>query len=227
MISPAALENKIEVQERAVRGAAAFAGRLIRAKVADALAHAEKALTETLKAAPDGRASLVVIRRSRSYGAAIARLDEITDGLAGTSTKATQGFIRDFRERSFVSSFEAWAKVIPPEFHRDPPKPTAAERAAVRAIVLHGYDLRDELRLAVNAEAARLGAALAQAGTRGLGDATATAILKLWSTQAASRLTSTASLAINDSAVRADTAAGYYIIHPDYRDDGDPPLDLS
>lgn len=227
MISPAALDSKTEAQERAVRGAAAFAGRLVRGKVADALAHAEKALTETLRSTPDGRASLVVIKRSRSYGSAVARLDELTVGLAGSSTSSVQGFIRDFRERSYVQSFAAWASIIPPEFHRDPARPLASERNAVRKIVLHGYELYDEIRLAVEAEANRLGAALAQAGTRGLGDATGAAVLRLWGTQAAARLISSASLAINDSAVRADTAAGYYLIHPDYRDEGDPPLDLS
>jgi hypothetical protein len=193
------------------RGASAI--RRINSKVADARAHAEKAVTETLKAKQDGRATLRHANRSPSLAAAMARLDELLDDLAGPSSTSLQGILRDGREAIYREAFARWLPQIPPELLvRPDPEPTAAAIAAARGVVLHGRDLRSDIGAVVATAQQRLRSAVVLAGSAG----GTVDQLGAWEQSARQQLSRAVQLAWGDAAIALERMAGADLIHPDH-----------
>jgi hypothetical protein len=222
-----ALLEKAEAQERSVQRWNREAMKRIGPKMADAMAHGQKALTDTLRETRDGRPSLRVIERSPSTQAAIHRLGELLDELAGPSRASLDGLIRKSREVFLIEAMDFWAGILPAEILRDGREPTSAERRAIRRVVLHGTELRDEIAGPIDRAAKGLIAALHQAGSRGEGDSQAGRILSTWSESMAAAIARTCKLAISDGAVRADVCAGWLVVRPEFRDpEFAPPIEL-
>src|SRR5512135_2157880 len=91
-IDIAAIENR---QKGRLEPWIAKGVKLVSAKLADARAHAEKAVTDTLRSTPDGRPSMARIRANPSYQASLNRLDELWAEIGGPSVTSLQGLIQD------------------------------------------------------------------------------------------------------------------------------------
>ena len=189
----------------------------VSAKVADAHAHAQKALTDALKATTDGRPSLLKLNASPSLKAAYNRLDELREWLAGPSETSQRGKVRDFREAAYRLACELWLPMIPPEYlSRNDHPPTQAEVRMIRAFPVHGYDIRRVLDGPIDTAKRELKAALERAGRRGVAEGSAADTLAAWEHRAAGSLSRAVVTLLNDSAEHANTEAGKALIHPDF-----------
>lgn len=197
------------------------ASALIRSKVADARAHAEKAITESAKAAPDGRATFRLVRRSRSFDAALARLAEAATDLAGPSVASTMGLIRDARRSFYVDSFDLWKEVIPSTAWVKPDAdPTERGRANAAAQQVGSQELRTEIAgLFDSAGRALIRAANAAASRSSLG--TKTEYLATWETQQRDAITRSVIRCLSDSDGRSHALACLDLIHPDLQSQED------
>jgi len=221
-----ALDRKAERQAREVERWSRDAQRMIDRKVDDAEAHAVKALTTTLKTTDEGRATIRKVTQSRSYQAAVDRLWELHQSLAGKSIDSLSGLIHDAREEFLAQSFAAWAGSIDPESIRASTEPTQAESKGIRRTALHGQTLYEEIGWRVENVIRHLSAAVAQAGNRDFGSRESILIIESWSIRAKRAIGSTVRLALSDSAVLADTAAQWLLIKPELRDDDPPPIEV-
>lgn len=203
------------------------AGELIDKKVSDAEAHAVKALTATLTATPEGRATARRATRHPSAKAAVARLEALWAALAGPSRSSLDGLIRDARESLYRDALRHWAALMPGEWLRpapfDPARPGAALVNRVRGFPLHGLDLRDEIGGRMEPTIRGLKAALAAAGSRGLSGRQGPDLIHAWATRAKDSLFTAVRIALSDSAVFADRLAGRDVCRPEVLDD-DPTL---
>lgn len=192
------------------------AAKLIRAKVADATAHARSALTMTLKDVPDGRKTIAKLRQSRSFDAAVARLDEASASLISIISDAREEFYRD--------SWDFSAKTLPESVRRTGnPEPPEVNVNRARAVVLFGITLTDSVRLPVSDAGRRLRQTLAASASRAVRDKDASDQLTAWETRTVNGLISVASRLIGDSSVRLEYIAGRDVIKPELLED-DPTL---
>lgn len=190
---------------------------LIAEKVRDARAHADKALSETLKNTPDGRATAAKIQRSPSYQAANRRLGELkTDVIA---------LIRDARAEFYRGSVDLWLPFIPERFRsvRDP-VPTSKGEALMRGAIIHGYTLEQEIQPGVEQAKTRLAVALNAAARRRLRSEVATDLLDLWRTDTTNQLTARAISALSDSDSAIHQTVGLIVIKDEYRGDVFPAI---
>lgn len=192
---------------------------LIDAKVSDAHAHATKAVTDTLKQTPDGRATMRRAARSRSTLAACNRLDELWDAMCGPTSASNSGLIRDARGAFYVESFERWKPFIPEElWAKNNPEPTAVDMNAARSAPVHGYDVRQEFAVPIDRAKRSLRAAIVRCGHSSTPDHVATDILDGWVERARQSLFRTARSALSDGQKLVETMAGRDLVHPDYLD---------
>jgi len=190
--------------------------------LADARAHAEKAVTDALKQTPDGRRSARRIDNSPSYKAALGHLDALMDSLVGISKDSLGGLIRDARAAFYRSSVALWKPHIDPKFWVGPdPAPTQSGERIMRGAIVHGYDLHRELEPAFAVTANQLFVAINQAGRRAATDRQGRDRLRLWHDQAKARLIARVSQSLSDSDKAVHEATGLLLIHPDYRGDLD------
>lgn len=211
----AALNRYAAGQAAAVERWAREGLRIASGKLSDARAHAGKALTETLRETPSGRPTVLATKRSRSYLAAVARVDEMAEGLAA--------FLADARERLLVDAFDAWAPMLGVPAR----KPNQRERAATRSAALHGYTLQDEIRPRADRIKRAMGAAIAQAAAPDLPARDAAAILNAWERRSAVAIASGLRLLLSDSAILADNVAVWFLLPADERPDKtEPPIPI-
>lgn len=190
---------------------------VVESKLEDALAHAERSVTQTLKDAADGRATARRANRSPSFQAAQTRLDELLEWLAGPSVDSLKGRVRDAREAFYKRAFALHKPLIPTELLVSPdPEPTAEGIRLIRGAHIHGLDLRRELAGPIETAQRNLTAAVAQAGRRSTDARVETEILGTWHRQALNAIRSAVLRVLADSVEYADTEAGTDLIHPDY-----------
>jgi hypothetical protein len=205
-----------------IRSLTAEALARIGAKVDDAAAHARNALTATLRATPDGRATIRRANRNPSFLAALARLDELLTELAGPSASSTEGTLRDGREALYTRAFSGWAPKVPEAIRTagGPDQlPTAAELRAARTLVLHGYDLRREIGGPIADAKRRLSSAVVLAGSRGADDRSADDLIAAWARATKAKLGQVVSLSIGDAAVALEVQAGRDLVRPEFLDE--------
>lgn len=177
----------------------------VQAAVDQAAAHAITALTETLKATPDGKPTERAVRRSRSYRAATARLLELWDALAGPSIDSTEGLIRDAREDLYRKSFAFWTEHLEGE---DPKAaPTRRQVTLARVAIIDGYDLRTEVGAAIRSATADLKRAVTAASNSTTPSRVATDRIRTWQATKGGALRILAARLISDSNVSAHNQA--------------------
>lgn len=207
-------------QARSLRPWLKEALELIDAKVADAHAHAAKAVTDTLRRTPDGRTTLRQAARSRSTLAACNRLDELWDSMCGPTSASKGGLIRDARGAFYVESFERWKPFIPEGLWASPdPGPTRAAMDVARTAPVHGYDVRTEFAVPIDRAKRSLRAAIARCGHSSTPDRVAVDIFDGWVERSRQSLFRTARSALSDGQKLVETMAGRDLVHPDYLDD--------
>jgi hypothetical protein len=189
----------------------------IRAKVSDARAHAANAVTEALRATPDGRATIRKATRSRSFQAAMARLDELWTDLCGPSVASRDGKLRDAREAFYRKCFELWTPLIPQDMRAGADEPTAAAIAA-RTMVLHGYDLRIELAGPIGTAERNLQSAVVRAGNREATKRTSIDLLAGWEQSTRTSLEQSVRIALGDALIALDVQAGRDQVRPEFLD---------
>jgi len=192
-------ERMNDALDRRLRPWIGMAVALINGRVADARAHADKAITDTLKATPDGRPSALRVQRSPSYQAALNRLDELQAALIGPNANSLSGLVRDARASFYVGSVELWKGVIPPE-HRSvkDPVPTAKGEAIVRGALIHDTDLSREVGPSFQRSKDRLFAAINGAGRIRASERIGVALLDRWERETRDRLIGVAMTALSD-----------------------------
>jgi len=186
--------------------------KLVSGLLADARAHAVKAVTESLKATPDGRASAAVVRRNPSFLAALARLDELWAAIGGPTVNSITGLVQDCAEACYRDAIPFWRRGVPEEFLRKGELPTQAQAAYVRGLLWFGLPIRMAFAPALARARHDLAAAIGAAGST-VGDPTA---LRTWETQQRTRLIQYLGLALNDADQRADSQAMRDVIDPKY-----------
>lgn len=198
---------------------AALLGR-VASKVADARAHAGKAVTDALRTEADGRPTVRRANRSPSLAAALARLDELLDELAGPRSTSLDGLLRDAREAAYRAAFARWLPRVPERLRaRKGPGPAAADLARARGLPLHGRDVRDELEGAVEAAKRWLRSAVVLAGSAGRSERSGVDLLDAWERSARTGLTRAVVLAEGDAEVAMDRLAGRDLVRPEFLDD--------
>jgi hypothetical protein len=215
------LDRKTALMERLRREEWAKILPRIESSLADAHAHATKAITDSLKGTGEGRATARKANRSSSFRAALSRLDELWEWLAGPSVASLDGRLRDAREAAYRRAFAIHKGLVPEELWVSAdPAPTLINIRLVRGALLHGYDLRRELEGPFALAKRRLSAAVATAGHREVTRAVEKDLLKVWYTKTLDAIRSASLRALTDSIEFADNQAGRDLIHPDYLSTG-------
>ena len=183
----------------------------------DARAHAERALTQALKAAADGRPTARRAARSPSFRAALHRLDELLEWLAGPSDVSLEGRVRDARERFYREAFRLNKPLVPDVLHVSAdPQPTQQNLRLVRGALIHGLDLRRELSGPFDQAKRALAAAVAQAGQRSTPGHAEADLLDAWRRRSGDAIAAAVLRCLSDSLEFADTESARDLIHPDY-----------
>ena len=190
---------------------------LVSGKLHDAAAHAQNAVTEVLRSTPDGRASAAVVRRSRSYQAALARLDELWAALGGPSVVSLQGLVQDCTAAAYRDSCDYWRDEIPPEYRVGGSMPTAAHETYVRGLLWYGQPIRAALEPHFKRAGHALASSVHAAGSQADPDSRS---LKVWESRQRARLIRAGGLAISDANQRADLQAMRDMTDPVYLHEG-------
>lgn len=186
-------------------------------KVADAQAHALKALTDTLKATKDGRPSILAINRSPSYQAAQDRLNELWTWLAGPGETSLEGKIRDARDGLYIEAARLWFPLIPANLRsRSTAMPPEYQRKAIRATPIHGYDVRKYLEGPILTARRTLKASLEQASRRSTPGHVEIDLLATWERRTREAVSRAVKTLLNDSTEYADRMAGLDLIKGEY-----------
>ena len=192
----------------------------VESKVADAHAHASKAVTDALRAEADGRATVRRANRSPSLRAGLARLDELLTDLTGPSSRSLDGVLRDARQAFYLDSVAFWLPRVPETLLVRPGAgPTASGVADARRLVLHGYDPRREIGGPVHDAQHRLTPAVVLAGSRSTSTKAGVDLLDAWERSTRESITRACLLALGDDRVALARIAGRDLIHPDHLDD--------
>lgn len=197
----------------------AKATELVTGKLADARAHAEKAVTDTLRQTPDGRASLARIRANPSFQAALSRLDELHNAITGPAVTSIQGFVHHASEAFYRDARTYYWDQIHPDYRVESPAVTQQQTANVRGQLWFDLPVRQALEPELKRMKNSLAVALGTAGSRQTATRDGYTALNTWHTQTAESLTRRVAGALVDANIRADRQALLDSIHPDWRPD--------
>jgi len=187
----------------------ARAEKLVESRIADAAAHASKAVVDAARHERDGRKAAINARRSASLKAGLDRLDELTESAVA--------LVRDAREAFYRDSLAHWREVVDPSAWRSPdPQPTREGIARVRDASIQGLGPRFEIETAIHAQKALLtttagNAAYRDAETRGDGRLDP---IDAWARGATQLVARSLAALIGDSGWRAHALAGLDLLDP-------------
>lgn len=215
MISEAAIEAR---QRKRMEPWARQLVKLVFAKLDDARSHAENAVTDTLRNTPDGRATAGRVRQSRSFLAALSRLDELWAAIGGASVQSTSGMIHDAADAFYVDSRDLWWNQIPEKFRATRREPTIQQRDYARGLLWFGLPVRSGLEQSIGSARNGLLVAAGQAGASGSTRREGVSTLKAWELRHRSALIKRAGLALNDANQRSDLQAMRDTIDPMYQE---------
>ena len=193
-------------------------GKIVNEAIDRAHAHANLALTETLKATPDGRRTLRRASHNRSFVAALADIDDLLVALTGPTKTSLAGKLRDVRAVLYRAAFIGWVRTFPEPYTvgRNTP-PSQARINLARGLVLHGMDLRTEIAGSIDRAKRDLLATIEVAARRESRARNSADLLKAWRDRAVNAITSTCKTAIGDSLVALESLAGVDAVKPQYR----------
>lgn len=199
-LRPTTIDDSERRLEADVAEWTARADALVRAKFADAAAHARRAVTNALRAEADGRPTLRKASASPSTRAAAARLDELRTALIGPRKDSLDGLLRDARAAFYRDAFDWVAPYLVAGVHRMDGRPTDAGADVARGAVIHGYDLAAEFAALFAQSASTLSACLNLAGARDASPRTADVLLGAWEDKRRRAVSNRCRLVLGDSA---------------------------
>jgi hypothetical protein len=205
------LDSRADAQRRLVAAQSALAGRVIATRLDDVAAHAEKAITETLRQTPDGRATAARLKRSRSYLAACDRLSELRSELTAYAAAC--------REAAYRNAYDWWYERTPDHVRRPGVGITRRNVSQVRGVYLHGTPLSVEVGAPVLLACRRLAPALTQAASLTVARYDATDKLAAWRATAQRTIAAAVGTAISDGATAAERKAARDCIAPEFLHD--------
>lgn len=211
---PVIVNDPDSARVAAVRQWSAKAAALIDARIGDARAHAWNAITQRVVSAPDGRKTWRLAQQTKGYQAAVKRLAELADVLAGSTGLSLDGLIRDARAQFYRRSFDLWA--IPPELLARDPRPTKAGERAARGLVIHGYDLRSEVLDVTDSATRGLSSTVAVGGSRDATDKQAADLLDGWESRSAHAIRQRVAGLLSDSEVAIYNLVGREMVDPKF-----------
>jgi hypothetical protein len=180
-------------------------------------AHAENAVTQTLKKTKDGRASAARIRLNPSFQAALRRLSELQNEIGGPTVTSLSGLVQDAAESFYRDARQWYADEVPAE-HQGSTAITAAQVAYVRGLLWYHKPIRLALQPKFvtirNDLIAALGAAGSTTSTKRVG----TDALQTWEQTARWRLGQEVGAAMADLNVAADRQAMKDTMKPELAD---------
>ncbi|MDE2100490.1 MAG: hypothetical protein KGL39_24815 [Patescibacteria group bacterium] len=198
-------------QDRAVK--------LVSSVVDDAAAHAHHAITETLRKTPDGKPTSARLRKSRSYQAALDRLDGLLTALAGPSVHSAKGLVRNARASFYRDSFLYWRSRYDRDLWVSPdPRPTKRGINRIRGALIQSADLRSTLSGPIESAKRSLGPAVTSAASQTTTKRQGKDTIDTWRSQAKSAITAAVLGALSDSDQRAHTLAALDVLAPDHLD---------
>lgn len=174
--------------------------------MAQARAHAENAVTQTLKKTPDGRASAGRVRMNPSFQAALRRLTELQDEIGGPTVMSLSGLVQDATESFYRDARQWWADDVPVE-HQGSTAITTEQVAYARGLLWHHRPIRTAIQPKFVTIRNDL---ITSLGAAGMTDATkrdGTAVLRTWEQNARWRLGQELGAALADLNVAADRQA--------------------
>lgn len=190
----------------------------IERKVSDARAHADRVLTVRLRDTPDGRATARVAASSRSFDAALKRLDELLTWLTGPSGASLNGKLREVRDQLYRRAYELHAPLVPEAVRIDlSPTPRSQDIRIVRGYPMHGLDLRDEIGGHVDRARIQLRGILTRAGDSEMTADRQDDLLDAWERQTRDSLSTAVLTALSDSMVWCESEARRDLIAQEYR----------
>lgn len=190
------------------------------AKIADAHAHAAKAVADAAKGDEEDRRAVHFAVKHPSFQAALARLDELLDYLAGPSNTSMEGQIRDAREEFYRQAFGSHRELVPPELLASPdPAPTPLSIQMARGAMVHGYDPRQELLAPIEAAKQSLKASVGRAGLSTVAQREGADMLAGWRERTEAAINRTVLSLLSDSVEYCDGEARGDLIHPSFRAD--------
>lgn len=188
---------------------------VIKARVDDAQAHAERALTKAAIEAQAGRPTLRRIDWSPSYGAACNRLGEMVDALTGPSSVSTDGLVRDAWAAAYTWSRGDWRSRLDPSILTSREEPSRDEIRQARTVILLGYDARGYLLPTVDGVSSRLRALLVSLALPTLSDRDRLDPLAHWGASTATTLSMRAAMLVKTGAFYLDRIAGRNVVRPE------------
>jgi len=200
------------------------ASALISDRVDDALAHAEKALTRATIDEPNGRATIRRVDWSPSYNAALSRLAELVERLAGPSVASQKGIVRQAWEEAYRDCHRHWNQVLDPairDAYRDYPDHKEIVRA--RTITVLGYDARSFLLGPADVAGRMLKATIVQVAVVSTPEAERANRLESWAKRTTTALQSRTAQLIRTGAFYLDRVAGRDVVRPELLHD-DPTI---
>lgn len=196
----------------------AKASLAIRGKVEDARAHAGRALTAGIKQAQDGQASRRKILASRSYVAALNRLDELQVMLIGDRVDSLQGLIRDARADFYRFSIDLWKPHIRPKYLVVPnPGPTKEGDAIVRRAIVDGATLLNDIGPTIDQSKRSLEISMNSAARKDLRASVAQDLLDTWESDSVRRIEMRVFGSLSDSNSLIHELVGLMLIAEPYR----------
>lgn len=212
-------ETALSIRQRErMRPWATKAVQLVSRKISDTRAHAERAVTETLKATPDGRPSLALIRRNPSFKASLNRLDELWAEIGGPSVTAISGLAHDATEAFYEDARDYWFGEVPDGYRVKSREATKSQLLYVRGLLWFGQPIRQDFAPQFKRLHNTLSAALGAAGSHSDVDQPQITSLRTWESQSRATLIQRLGLALNDANQRADLQAMKDSILPQYHD---------
>ena len=204
--------HKDRLEPRVKRGIALVSGKL-----EDARAHAENAVTNTLRGTQDGRLSAGVLRQNPSVRAAISRLDELWSAIGGASVTALSGFVQDSSAAFYRDSRDLWWNNIRPEYRVDSKDITASQDTYVRGLLWFGVPIRKHFEAPIARSKTTMLQALHQAGSTEATTKDGYLTLQAWQGKTRDALIRQVGLALVDASMRADRQAMNDTLAPQYR----------
>jgi hypothetical protein len=170
--------------------------------IEDSSAHSFRSLTQVIRDTTEGRPTIAAVRQSKSYVAAMNRLNELHIALLKIATNA--------RVELYDTAYRGWWAIVPADTRRwsGTDNPTDSGRTAFRNSILHGLTLSDTLWTPIRNAGERLEQALVIAGSEATPEGQAEDLVSVWEQRSEDAIQTAVQIAIEDSMHRALYVAG-------------------
>jgi len=193
------------------------AERKIVPAVANAAAHAEKALTRSAIDAANGRQTWRTLNGQRSHKAAQDRLDELCEWLVGKTAVGLEGLVQDARVDFYRRAFGQWRIMIPPEILDANAKPKSQCEDSVRGLTIFGLSPYQTLEPTFATAKRNLMVTLNAAASESMSPKQRSEALDSWQSRASQAIYQKTASLLSNSEVAIATMVGHEMIRPELR----------